>query len=493
MKIGFDNEKYLELQSKHIIERVDELGGKLYMELGGKLFDDYHASRVLPGFEPDSKIRMLLRLKDKVEAIIVINSGDIEKNKIRGDLGTTYDSEVLRFIDMFRDEGIKVAGVVLTRYSPQQSTVAFEKRLNSLEIKSYRHYTIPGYPSNITTIVSDAGFGMNEYVETDRPLVLVTAPGPGSGKMAACLSQMYNDYKNGRPSGYAKFETFPIWNLPLRHPVNIAYEAATTDLGDVNMIDPFHMEAYQKTAINYNRDIEAFPVLNALLEKISGTSPYRSPTDMGVNMAGFCISDDKIVSDAAIMEIIRRYYRCLCDNKQGLASDDTMKRMMFIIQNAHIDPDVRSIIPLVRNKSDALKIHIVGIELKDGQMITGKESILLSATSAMLLNAMKTEAKIDDSIPLISSDILEPLRRLNIKTLGYSDPRLHAEEMLIALTVCARDDEIAYKALSHLSDLRGCEVHSSSILPQSEMMLLSKLKLNVTCEPRYPGKHLLRS
>ncbi|UAL08206.1 MAG: DUF1846 domain-containing protein [Candidatus Methanogranum gryphiswaldense] len=492
MKIGFDNEKYLQIQSEHIEERINRFGGKLYLELGGKLFDDYHASRVLPGFKPDSKIKMLLKMKDKVEVIIVINSGDIEKNKVRGDLGTTYDLEVLRFMDAFKEDGMSVAGVVLTMYSSQPSVIAFEERLSILGIRSYRHYAIPGYPSNMQNIVSDEGFGKNEYVKTKRPLIVVTAPGPGSGKMATCLSQMYNEYKHGERSGYAKFETFPIWNMPLRHPVNIAYEAATADLGDVNMIDPFHMEAYQKAVVNYNRDIEAFPVLNAILEKISGTSPYRSPTDMGVNMAGFCIIDDAVVSHAATMEIIRRYYRGLCDNRQGLVKEDVVKRLKLLLQNGNIDPDIRKVIPAVRQKAEISKVPITGVELYDGRIVTGKDSPLLCATSAMLLNAMKTLADIDDSIPLISSDILGPVQKLKVENLGNDNPRLHADEMLVALAVCARNDEMAARALSHLSDLKGCEVHSSVILSQTDMAILNKLKLNVTCEPRYQGNHLFQ-
>jgi uncharacterized protein (UPF0371 family) len=485
MRTGFDNDKYVRIQSEQIKERIDQFGGKLYLEFGGKLFDDYHASRVLPGFQPDSKIKMLLQLKNSVEAIVAVNAGDIEKNKVRGDLGITYDMEVLRLIDIFRDNGIPVAGVVLTRYTAQPAAVAFEERLSILGVRSYRHYPIAGYPSNIATIVSDEGFGKNEYIETEKPLVVVTAPGPGSGKMATCLSQMYNEYKRGKKAGYAKFETFPVWNLPLRHPVNIAYEAATIDLSDVNMIDPFHMEAYQKTAVNYNRDIEVFPVLNAMLEKISGVSPYRSPTDMGVNMAGFCITDDAVVSEAATMETIRRYYTCLCENKQGLTSDATVAKFDLLLQNAHINPDACKVIPAVRYKAEDAQVPVVGIELEDGRIITGKASPLLSASSAMLLNALKTLACIDDSVMLISPQVLEPVQKLKVENLGNKNPRLHADEMLVALAVCAKDDPVAAEALTHLSDLRGCEVHSSIIMSPVDMALLHKLRLNVTCEPKY--------
>lgn len=491
-KTCFDNDKYLQIQSGHIRERIDQFGGKLYMEFGGKLFDDYHASRVLPGFLPDSKIKMLLQMKDSVEAIIAVNSGDIEKNKVRGDLGITYDLEVLRLIDIFADTGIPVAGVVLTKYSSQPAAVAFEERLNMLNVKTYRHYPIKGYPSDVPFIVSDEGFGKNEFVETKKPLVVVTAPGSGSGKMATCLSQMYNEYKRGKKAGYAKFETFPIWNLPLRHPVNIAYEAATIDLSDMNMMDPFHMEAYGKTSVNYNRDIEVFPVLNSMLEKISGTSPYKSPTDMGVNMAGFCITDDSAVRDAATLEIIRRYYGCLCENKQGLVSDEIVDKFRLLLRNANINPDYRKIIPVVRNKASSVNVSVVGIELEDGRMITGKASPLMSASSAMLLNALKTLAGIDDSVLLISPDILEPVRKLKIENLGNNNPRLHADEMLVALAICAKDDELADRALSNLSNLKECEVHSSIIISPVDMALLHKLKLNVTCEPKYPTNCLFQ-
>ncbi|MCK9322349.1 MAG: DUF1846 domain-containing protein [Candidatus Methanomethylophilaceae archaeon] len=485
MKTGFDNDKYLQTQSDHIKERIARFGGKLYLEFGGKLFDDYHAARVLPGFKPDSKIKMLMQLNDNVEAIIAINSNDIEKNKVRGDLGITYDMETLRLIDAFKDKNIHVGGVVLTKYTAQPSALAFEKKLKALKIKVYRHYPIAGYPSNIPMIVSDEGYGKNQFVETTHPLVIVTAPGPGSGKMATCLSQLYHEYKLGNKAGYAKFETFPIWNLPLRHPVNIAYEAATMDLGDINMIDPFHLEAYGKISVNYNRDIEIFPVLNTILEKISGTSPYKSPTDMGVNMAGYCIIDDKIVSEAAKLEIIRRYYKAICENKQGLISDDVISRFNILMNHAGISIESRKVISSVEKRAEGLQVPVVGIELADGRVITGKSSALLGAVSAMILNALKNLGNIDDDVLLISPEIIEPIRRLKVDDLGNSNPRLHADEMLVALSICAQTDPIAEKALSQLSKLKGCEVHSSVILSPMDSALLQKLNINVTCDPEY--------
>ena len=477
MKIGFDNDRYLAVQSEHIKERVDMFGGKLYLEFGGKLFDDYHASRVLPGFMPDSKIRMLLQMKDDVEAIVAVNAADIERNKVRGDLGITYDLEVLRLIDNFTERGIPVVGVVLTRYTAQPAVVAFEERLKALGVKAYRHYSIPGYPSDIKSIVSDEGFGKNDYVPTTKPLVVVTAPGPGSGKMAVALSQMYAEYKQGKVAGYAKFETFPVWNIPLRHPVNIAYEAATIDLGDKNMIDPFHMEAYGKSAVNYNRDIEVFPILNAMLDLITGESVYKSPTDMGVNMAGCCIVDDAAVCEAAITETIRRYFKCLCENKQGLIPDSTVHKFEILLRNAGIDPMSRKVIPAVREVSAAQnEAPTVGIELDDGTIVTGKESPLLTATSAMILNALKVLAGIDDSIHLISPDVLNPVKSLKIHYLGKTDAALQANEMLVALAISAKTEELAAKALSVLPRLSGCEVHTSYIMSPTNMELLKALK-----------------
>lgn len=490
MKTGFDNDKYLTIQSEHIKERIGRFGGKLYLEFGGKLFDDYHASRVLPGFMPDSKIRMLLQMRDDVEAIVAVNSADIERNKVRGDLGITYDLEVLRLIDQFTERGIPVAGVVLTRYTSQPAAVAFEERLKTLGIKSYRHYPIAGYPSDIDRIVSDDGFGKNEFVPTTKPLVVVTAPGPGSGKMAVALSQMYGEFRRGKKAGYAKFETFPIWNIPLRHPVNIAYEAATIDLGDVNMIDPFHMEAYGKSTVNYNRDIEVFPILNAMLEMISGTSIYKSPTDMGVNMAGYCIFDDEAVSKASTMETIRRYFKCLCDNKQGLIPDETVHKFDILLRNASIDPMSRKVIPAVRELASKTDVAVIGIELEDGTIVTGKESPLLTASSAMILNSLKVLSGIDDGVFLISPDVLNPVKSLKVHYLGKEDAALHANEMLVALAISAKTDSSAEKALSKLPMLSGCEVHSSFILSPTDAELLKNLNMNVTCEPKYQKDNL---
>lgn len=485
MRTGFDNEKYIRTQSEHIKERIDRFGGRLYLEFGGKLFDDYHASRVLPGFLPDSKINMLMQLKENMEAVITISAGDIEKNKVRGDLGITYDMEVLRIIDSFRDHGIRVGGVVITQYASQPAVVSFEKRLKALNVRVYKHYPIPGYPLNMEAIVSESGYGRNEYIETTCSLVVVTAPGPGSGKMAVCLSQLYHEHKRGISSGYAKFETFPVWNLPLRHPVNIAYEAATADIGDMNMIDPFHLEAYGKTAVNYNRDIEIFPVLNSMLERISGESPYRSPSDMGVNMAGFCIFDDDAVSKAARFEVIRRYYQALCLNKQGLISDDSVEKFDLLIKQAGTTVNERTVIPVTKTRAEELGLPVTGVELEDGRIITGKMSALLSSTSAMLLNALKTLGGLDDGILLMSPGILEPIRKLKIDSLGNKNPRLHANEMLVALSVCAQTDPVAKTALEQLPKLKNCEVHSSSILSTMDGYILRKLGMNVTCEPKY--------
>jgi Uncharacterized protein conserved in bacteria len=485
MRTGFDNEKYIRIQSEHIKERVDEFGGKLYLEFGGKLFDDYHASRVLPGFEPDSKINMLMHLKDDVEAIIAVNTGDIEKNKVRGDLGISYDMEVLRLIDSFRDRGIFVENVVLTQYMSQPAAKAFEKRLKALKVKTYKHYPIAGYPHDVENIVSENGYGKNEFIQTKKPLVVVTAPGPGSGKMATCLSQLYHENKRGVSAGYAKFETFPIWSIPLKHPVNIAYEAATIDLGDINMIDPFHLEAYKKTSINYNRDIEIFPVLNSMLEKILGKSPYKSPTDMGVNMAGFCITDDDIVSKASRFEVARRYYALLKENKKGMASDEMVMKFELLMKNADITVDDRKVVPAVKKKSTEFNGPVSGIELENGSIITGKRSTLLGASSAALLNALKTLGNIKDSVLLMSPDIIEPIGKMKQNNLGFEGPELHVDEVLIALSICAQTDPVAKKAFEQLPKLKGCEMHSSVILSPVDDSMLRRLGLNVTCEPKY--------
>ncbi len=489
-KTGFDNDKYLKLQSSHIRERIAEFGGKLYLEFGGKLYDDNHASRVLPGFAPDSKLRMLLELKEQAEIMIVINAGDIEKNKKRGDLGITYDEDVLRLIDVFRHFGLYVGSVVLTRYESQPAARAFRDKLNSLGVPVYRHYSIDGYPSNVAKIISPEGYGKNDWIETTRPLVVVTAPGPGSGKMAVCLSQIYNDNVRGIKSGYAKFETFPVWNLPLRHPVNIAYEAATTDLADVNMIDPFHLEAYGVTTVNYNRDIEIFPVVSATLEMILGKCPYRSPTDMGVNMAGFCITDDEAVRDAAKQEIIRRYYNALCEQKRGNIGADIVYKHEMQLKQVGLSSADRPVIAAALAKKEQTGEPAAAIELPDGRIITGKTSKLLGATSAMLMNALKALAGIDDAMNLIAPAIIEPIRSLKLDYLGNHNPRLHTDEVLIALSVCAVTSPAAELAIRQLSKLRGCEAHSTVILSQVDENLLKKLGVNVTYEPVYQTKKL---
>ncbi len=489
-KEGFDNEKYLHLQSEKILERIEKFGGKLYLEFGGKLFDDFHASRVLPGFQPDSKIRMLNKLKDDAEILIVINSGDIEKNKVRGDLGITYDMDVLRLIDAFRDYGLYVGSVVLTQFSGQPSAVTYQKKLEALGLKVYRHYLIPGYPANIPFIVSDEGYGKNDYIETSRSLVVVTAPGPGSGKMATCLSQLYHEYKRGVKAGYAKYETFPIWNIPLKHPVNLAYEAATADLNDVNMIDPFHLEAYGETTINYNRDVEVFPVLNAMFEQIMGESPYKSPTDMGVNMAGYGIVDDEVCCDASREEIIRRYYNTLMQCRQGNADDTQVMKIELLMKQAGIKPEDRKVVGAALLKAEMSGGPAAAMELEDGRIVTGRTSELLGASAALLLNALKTLAGLDDEVKLISPEVIEPIQDLKISYLGNHNPRLHTDEVLIALSVCAASDEKAAKALAELKNLRGLEVHTSVILSHVDFNTFRRLGVNLTCEPHYQTKKL---
>lgn len=490
MRTGFDNDKYLKMQSEHIRERISQFGGKLYLEFGGKLFDDYHASRVLPGFKPDSKLQMLLQLKDKAEIVIAINAFDIEKNKIRGDLGITYNLDVLRLIDAFRDIGLYVGSVVLTRFEQQPAAVAFQKKLEELGIRVYRHYPIEGYPSDVARIVSDEGYGRNEYIETSRELVIVTAPGPGSGKMATCLSQLYHENKRGIKAGYAKFETFPIWNIPLKHPVNIAYEAATADLGDVNMIDPFHLDAYGVTAVNYNRDVEIFPVLNAMLEQILGVSPYKSPTDMGVNMAGNCIIDDEAVSVAAKKEIIRRYYTALCDVKKGKANPELVYKMELLMRQAGLDSDFRPVIKAALEKEKQTEAPAAAIELPDGSIVTGKTSELLGASSALLLNSLKQLAGIPDGHTLISHTIIEPISHLKVDHLGNLNPRLHIDELLIALSICSINSAEAELAMEQLDRLRGCDAHSTVILSERDVNTFKQLGVNLTCEPKYETKRL---
>ena len=483
-KIGFDNKKYLEMQSAKILERIKMFGGKLYLEFGGKLFDDYHASRVLPGFEPDSKIKMLSQLKDEAEMLIVINANDIEKNKQRSDLGITYDLDVLRLIDIFLGKGFYVGSVVLTRFAEQPSAVAFQKRLENRGIKVYRHYPIEGYPSEVEKIVSDNGYGKNEYVVTTRPLVVVTAPGPGSGKMATCLSQLYHENKRGIKAGYAKYETFPVWNLPLNHPVNVAYEAATADLNDMNMIDPFHLEAYGEMAVNYNRDVEIFPVLSAMLSKVLGKSPYKSPTDMGVNMAGYCIIDEEFVQENSRQEIIRRYYSALIDVRKGLISKDTISKIEILMQRMNISISDRAVVKPALEKELITNTPCCALQLPDGRIVTGKTGKLLGASAAALLNALKILGGIDDEVFLISSSVIEPIQKLKVEHMGSINPRLHTDEILLSLAVCAATDKKAKIAMEQLSWLRGSQFHSSVILSPVDEITLKKLGIHVTYEPK---------
>lgn len=489
-KIGFDNKKYLKLQSEKIKERIDQFGGKLYLEFGGKLFDDFHASRVLPGFEPDSKIRMLSELKDQAEVIIAVNSADIEKNKVRGDLGITYDLDVLRLIDAFRGFGLYVGSVVLTRFVPTQSIKIFKRKLEKLGIRVYKHYDIKNYPYDIDYIVSDNGYGQNEYIETERSLVVVTAPGPGSGKMATCLSQIYHEYKRGIKAGYAKFETFPIWNIPLSHPVNVAYEAATADLNDINMLDPFHFEAYGEAAVNYNRDVDIYPVLRAMFEGIMGKCPYKSPTDMGVNMVGNCIIDDEAVRDAANNEIIRRYYNALCQQRKGTPCESEINKIMLLMNQSGINAKQRKCISAAMDKAAKTGGPAAAIELCDGRIVTGKTSSLLGASSAVLINAVKELAGIDKDIDIISHDVLEPVQRLKVENLGNHNPRLHTDEVLIALAITASASIDAERAMNTLKELKGAELHSSVILSPVDVATFRKLGINVTCEPVYQTKKL---
>ena len=485
VKVGFDNDKYLQLQSAHIRERLAFFGGKLYLEFGGKLFDDYHASRVLPGFQPDSKLRMLLQLKEQVEMVIAINSADIEKNKIRGDLGITYDRDVIRLIGIFRELGLYVSSVVLTRFNGQSAAKAFQSRLESMGVKVYHHYAIAGYPSDTASVVSEEGFGRNDFIETSRELVVVTAPGPGSGKLATCLSQLYHEHKRGVQAGYAKFETFPVWNLPLNHPVNLAYEAATADLSDVNMIDPFHLDAYGVTTVNYNRDVEAFPVLVAMFEKILGECPYKSPTDMGVNMVGNCIVDDEAVRQASYQEIVRRYYAALCDAKQGKASEDVVFKLELLMKKVGVTPEIRRVVKPALERAEQTGMPATAIELPDGRIITGKTSDLLGASSALLLNALKALGEIPQDLHLISPVALDPIQHLKVDHLGNRNPRLHTDETLIALSISAATSPTAEYAMEQLSKLRGCDLHSSVILSSVDEQTFKRLGVNLTCEPRY--------
>lgn len=480
---GFDNDKYLAMQSDHIRKRISQFGDKLYLEFGGKLFDDYHASRVLPGFEPDSKLRMLMQLSDQAEIVIVINASDITKNKVRYDLGITYDVDVLRLIKVFTDRGLYVGSVVITQYMDLPAITQFKAKLEKIGIRVYRHYTIEGYPSNIPLIVSDEGYGKNDYIETTRPLVVITAPGPGSGKMATCLSQLYHENKRGIKAGYAKFETFPIWNLPLKHPVNLAYEAATADLNDVNMIDPFHLEAYGKTTVNYNRDVEIFPVLSAIFEGIFGECPYKSPTDMGVNMAGLCIVDDEACREASCQEIIRRYYQALAKIVTDESARAEAYKIELIMKQAKISPDDRPVVPAARELSRSIGAPAAALELPDGKIILGKTKELLGASAAVLLNAVKELGGIDPDLDLISPEAIAPIQQLKVKYLGSTNPRLHTDEVLIALSTCAASNENARKALEQLPKLRGCQIHTSVLLSDVDRKIFKKLGLELTSEP----------
>ena len=486
MKKGFDNDKYLQMQSEHIRERIAQFDNKLYLEFGGKLFDDYHASRVLPGFQPDSKLQMLLQLKDQAEIVIVISAEDIVSNKVRGDYGITYDLDVLRLIDAFQERGLFVGSVCVTMYTAAPEVEAFEKRLNSLGIRTFRHYKIPGYPNDVARIVSDEGYGRNDYIETQRPLVVITAPGPGSGKMATCLSQLYHEYKRGVKAGYAKFETFPIWNIPLKHPVNLAYEAATADLNDVNMIDPFHLEAYGKTAVNYNRDIEIFPVVNAMFEKIQGKCPYQSPTDMGVNMAGNCIMDDAVCCEASCNEIIRRYFKSLCELKNGAQVQSEVYKLELLMNQAGLVLGSRPVEQAAHAVSEKTGgAPAAAIELPDGTVITGKTGPLLGAASSALLNALKKLAGIDQEVDLVSAAAIEPIQTLKTNYLGSKNPRLHTDEILIALSSSAAANPTAALALRQLSALKGCDMHSTVILSSVDTDTVKKLGMYLTCEPAY--------
>lgn len=483
MKHGFDNDKYLRIQSEHISERVAQFGNKLYLELGGKLFDDYHASRVLPGFEPDSKLKMLSKLSDRIEIVIVISATDIEKNKVRGDLGITYDMDVLRLRKEFQNRGFMVGSVVITHYNGQSSADAFRAKLERMGIRTYCHYMIDGYPTNVKLIASDEGFGKNDYIETSRPLVIVTAPGPGSGKMAVCLSQLYNEHKRGIQAGYAKFETFPVWSLPLKHPVNIAYEAATADLNDVNMIDPFHLDAYGKTAINYNRDIEIFPVLNALFEGIYGESPYKSPTDMGVNMVGFCISDDEVCREASKNEIVLRYFQALNKLAQGDGNEAEVNKIELLFKQAGIDTSYRKPIAVARERAERSGRPCSAIELQDGSIISAETSDLLGPSAALILNAIKHLAGIDHSVKLIPQELIEPIQHTKTAYLRGHNPRLHTDEVLVALSVLSTRDENARKALEQLPELKGCQVHSTVMLGEVDHKIFKKLGVGLTCDP----------
>ncbi len=484
MKIGFDNEKYLKTQSEHIMERISKFDNKLYLEFGGKLFDDYHAARVLPGFAADSKLQMLLQLSDQAEIVMVVSLEDIIKNKVREDLGLTYDDDVVRLIDAFRTKGLYVGSVVLTRYTEHTSVSHFQKRLESLGVKVYHHFSIPGYPTNVSQIVSDEGFGKNDYIETTRPLVVITAPGPGSGKMATCLSQLYHEHKRGTRAGYAKFETFPIWNLPLDHTVNLAYEAATADLNDINMIDPYHLKAYGVTTVNYNRDVEIFPVLNAIFMKIYGTSPYASPTDMGVNMVGNCIIDDEVCREASRQEIIRRFYKALVGVADGTRTEDELNKLELLMRQEDLSVTDRKVVPPARSRAEATGCAAAAIELSDGRIITGKSGALLGSSAAVLMNAIKELAGIPHEHLILSPESIAPIQALKTQYLGSKNPRLHTDEVLIALSATAANNEEAALALEQLPKLNGCQFHSTVMLSNVDLKTFKKLKCDVTCDAK---------
>ena len=483
MKIGFDNDRYLKIQSENIKERISHFGDKLYMEFGGKLFDDFHASRVLPGFEPDSKLKMLMQLRDEMEIIIAISAVDIEKSKVRNDLGITYDVDVLRLRQEFESRGMHVNSVVITHFNGQSSAIAYRERLERLGIKAYYHYIIEGYPTNVTLIASDDGFGKNDFVETTRPLVVVTAPGPGSGKMAVCLSQLYNERKRGVQAGYAKFETFPVWNLPLKHPVNIAYEAATADLDDVNMIDPFHLEAYGQIAVNYNRDIEIFPVLDALFTQIYGTNPYKSPTDMGVNMVGFCISDDDVCREAANNEVIRRYYTGLCNLAEGEDNEAEVNKLALLLKQANLATEYRRVTVAAKQREASSDEFAAAMELPDGTVITASQSSLLGPSAALLLNALKHMAGIPHPVKLIPADMIEPIQKTKVSYLHGHNPRLHTDEVLVAISMLSLSDENCRRAIDCLPQLKGCQVHCTVMLSEVDRKVFKKLGVGLTCEP----------
>ena len=484
MKIGFDNEKYLKMQSEHIMERISKFDNKLYLEFGGKLFDDYHAARVLPGFAADSKLQLLLQLSEQAEIVMVVSVEDIIKNKIREDLGITYDDDVVRLIDAFRRKSLYVGSVVLTRYTEHHAVAHFQKRLESLGVKVYHHFTIPGYPTNVSSIVCDEGFGRNDYIETTRPLVVVTAPGPGSGKMATCLSQLYHEHKRGTNAGYAKFETFPIWNLQLDHTVNLAYEAATADLNDINMIDPYHLKAYGVTTVNYNRDVEIFPVLNAIFMKIYGTSPYASPTDMGVNMVGNCITDDEACREASRQEIIRRYYKAYVGVADGTRTEEELNKLELLMQKENLSVTDRHVVPPARSRAEASGVAAAAIELHDGRIVTGKAGELLGSSAAVLMNALKDLADIPHEELILSPESIAPIQALKTQYLGSRNPRLHTDEVLIALSATAANNERAALALAQLPKLRGCQVHSTVMIPAVDQKTFKKLYCEVTCDAK---------